>query len=51
MSYEEAMEVTVTRREALLEVVDHGLNPHDFIKDCGDKPEYAGEAVLAWLGY
>jgi hypothetical protein len=51
MSYEEALDVTVTRREALNEVVDHGLEWRDFILDCGDLPEYSGEEVLAWLGY
>ena len=51
MSYDEAMSVMVTRKEALNEVLDHGLEWCDFINDCGDLPEYAGEAVLAWLGY
>ena len=50
-SFNEAMDVTVTRREALNEVLEHELEWCDFINDCGDLPEYAGEAVLAWLGY
>jgi hypothetical protein len=51
MSYDEAMEVTVTRREALNEVLEHSLEWSDFLLDCGDLPEYSGEQVLAWLGY
>ena len=51
MSYHEAMDVMVTRREAWDEVLDHGLEWCDFVADCGDLPEYAGETVLAWLGY
>jgi len=51
MSYDEAMAVMVTRREARLEIVEHNLEWCDFINDCGDLPEYTGEAVLAWLGY
>jgi hypothetical protein len=51
MSYEEALDVMVTRREARHEVLEHGLEWHDFIVDVGDLPEYSGEQVLAWLGY
>ena len=51
MSYEEALDVMVTRREARHEVLEHGLEWHDFIADVGDLPEYTGEQVLAWLGY
>jgi hypothetical protein len=51
MSYDEALDVMVTRREALNEVLEHSLEWSDFILDCGDLPEYKGEQVLAWLGY
>lgn len=51
MSYEEALDVMVTRREALNEVLEHGLEWSDFLREVGDLPEYKGEQVLAWLGY
>ena len=49
MSYEGALDVMVTRREARHEVLENGLEWHDFIADEGDLPEYTGDQVLAWL--
>ena len=50
-SYNEAMDLAVTRDEARGEVLEHGLEWCDFIEDEGDLPEYKGAQVLAWLGY
>jgi hypothetical protein len=51
MSYEEAIEATVTREEAKREIAAHGASWDEFIAECGDKPEYSGSTVLDWLGY
>lgn len=51
MGYEEAVEAVVTRAEALAEVRKHEADVSDFLRDCGDKSEYVGGDVLAWLGY
>ena len=55
MSFDDAVEATVTRAEARREIEKHDLPKGEgwelFLVDVGDKPEYAGEEVLAWLGY
>ena len=51
MTYDEAIIATVTRAEALHEVANHSANVAEFFADCGDRPEYRGADVLAWLGY
>jgi hypothetical protein len=51
MTYDEAIEATVTKREALAEVKAHGIDPEDFLEDMGNHDTYAGSDVLAWLGY
>lgn len=51
MTYEEALEITVTKSAALAEVRKHGINPSEFLEEMGDHDTYAGAAVLAWLGY
>lgn len=51
MDYDEAMQATVSRNEARKEVCLHSANWGDFLADCGDKSEYRGADVLAWLGY
>lgn len=53
MSYEDAIEATVTREEARREIERHDIDGtfDDFIREVGDRAEYTGEEVLAWLGY
>jgi hypothetical protein len=51
MRYEDAIESTVTRDQAAREIRKHDLNPEDFFKEYGERAEYAGADVLAWLGY
>lgn len=53
MTYEEAIEATVTRDEAQREIAKHDVEGGfaAFIRDVGDKAEYSGKEVLDWLGY
>lgn len=55
MNYEDAVDATVTREEARREIQRHDLPNGEgwelFLEEVGDKPEYTGEEVLAWLGY
>lgn len=51
MDYYEAMQATVTKAQAAREIKKHDLEMVDFIAEVGDKEEYDGEEVLAWLGY
>jgi hypothetical protein len=51
MDYEQAIEATVTKAKAAREIRKHGLNPEDFFKEVGTRPEYSGADVLNWLGY
>lgn len=51
MSYDEAVEATVTRLEAFAEIEKHGCDPIDFVEDEGNQETYPGHVVLGWLGY
>lgn len=51
MTYEQAIDATVTKREALAEVEAHGVDPEEFLEELGNRDTYAGADVLAWLGY
>ena len=51
MSYDDAIEATVTKGEAIAEIKAHGLDPADFFEEVGKKDEYLGIDVLSWLGY
>lgn len=53
MSYEDAIEATVSREEARREIARHDIGGtfEDFLHEVGDRAEYSGEEVLAWLGY
>jgi hypothetical protein len=51
MTYDEAIEATVTKRDALAEIKAHGVDPEEFLEDMGNHDTYAGADVLAWLGY
>lgn len=52
MTYEEAMDSTVSRAEAKREIDAHDCEGWEaFVADHGDLPSYPGATVLAWLGY
>lgn len=58
MTYDEAVEATVSREEALREIERHAETPMEafekwceFLSEVGDRPEYQGSEVLGWLGY
>lgn len=51
MTYDEAIEATVSAREAQIEIEAHGLNWTDFLADVGERATYSGKDVLDWLGY
>ncbi len=48
-----ARSITVTRDEAKREIDKHMSDGgfDQFLKECGDRPEYKGSKVLDWLGY
>lgn len=51
MDYEDAIESTVSRKEAMQEIARHSLDWEDFIREEGDEETYPGKVVLDWLGY
>jgi hypothetical protein len=51
MSLLEAWENEVTRREAVMEVLLHGISINAFYDECGYKSQYMGSEVLTFLGY
>ena len=51
MSFDDAIEAVVTKREAIAEIKAHGLDPQEFFDEVGRKEEYVGLDVLSWLGY
>ena len=55
MSYDEAVEATISRAQALREIAKHDIGEPDaaalFFQEVGDRPEYTGAEVLNWLGY
>jgi hypothetical protein len=51
MQLEDALECTVTRKEAIAEIKKHGVPIEEFFDEVGDRPEYQGSDVLHWLGY
>jgi hypothetical protein len=53
MNYDEAFEAVVTREEARREVARHDVEGgfEVFLQEVGDRAEYLGGEVLAWLGY
>lgn len=51
MTFDDAVESTGTREEAINEVILHYGTSEEFLIEVGDKPEYSGREVLEWLGY
>jgi hypothetical protein len=51
MTYSEALEADITRRQAVAEIKKHRLNSEDFFKEVGDRGLYKGAEILNWLGY
>ena len=51
MSLLEAWDYEVTRREAVMEVLLHGISINEFYDECGYRGRYMGSDVLTFLGY
>lgn len=51
MSYDDAINAIVTRKEAFAEVIRHGHPISEFVREVGNKWHYSGAEVLEWLGY
>jgi hypothetical protein len=51
MTLLEAWESEVSRREAVTEVLMHGISINAFYSQCGYKCRYMGSDVLTFLGY
>jgi hypothetical protein len=51
MALLEAWESEVSRREAVTEVMMHGVSINDFYDECGFQSRYIGGDVLTFLGY
>lgn len=51
LSYQEAIDIEVTRAEAVRELEKHGADLAEFFADCGECDSYPGAVVLGWLGY
>jgi hypothetical protein len=51
MDFEEAQQAIVSKAEAAREIEKHGHNPQEFFAEIGERAEYTGAEVLAWLGY
>ena len=47
----EALDLEVTRAEAIAEIDRHDVEGGSAFLAVGDKPEYIGSEVLDWLGY
>jgi len=51
MALLEAWESEVSRREAVMEVLLHGVSISEFYDECGYRGRYMGSDVLTFLGY
>lgn len=51
MNYDEAIEATISAKQARIEIERHGLSYADFVADCGKRDSYKGKTILDWLGY
>lgn len=51
MNYVEAIEATISAKQARIEIERHGLSYADFVADCGKRDSYKGKTILDWLGY
>tara|TARA_R100000030_G_C3248422_1_gene122357 strand:+ start:195 stop:353 length:159 start_codon:yes stop_codon:yes gene_type:complete len=49
--YESAKGITITRKRAVKEVLNHYGDLKEFYADMGIHKTYSAKAVLAWLGY
>ena len=51
MTYLQALIANISREEAKKEIRRHDASWAEFIDEFGDRNEYIGEEVLAFLGY
>jgi len=49
--YESAKSITISKKRAIDEVVEHGVSVPEFLKDLGELESYLATDVLIWLGY
>lgn len=49
--YESAKGITISKKRAIDEVVEHGVSVPEFLKDLGELESYLATDVLIWLGY
>lgn len=49
--YQSAQGITISRKRAIKEVLDHCCDLGEFNQDLGIKDTYLAQDVLAWLGY
>lgn len=50
-NYEDALEATVTKAQAIREVRRHSVSVDEFLQEVGDKETYVGREILQYLGY
>ncbi len=50
-TYEDACEATISRKRAQRAIAEHSGEWEEFVQAAGDKDEYSGQEVLAFLGY
>jgi len=51
MTYEEAMEVIVSKAAAIAEIRRHEQDHVEFFAEVGERDEYQGSEILEWLEY
>lgn len=51
MNEEEYRDITVSRRDALYQLDQHGADYDEFYDDLGFHESYKGSEILNWLGY
>ena len=49
--YESAENITISRKRAIQEVTNHGVELVEFDEDMGVCDTYQAQEVLEWLGY
>lgn len=49
--YDSAEGTIISKKRAIKEIKDHGLDPEDFFNEKGEKDKYNTQEVLRWLGY
>ena len=48
---QDAREATVSKVQAVREIIRHDCDPAEFFAEVGERDTYEGSEVLDWLGY